>query len=82
MAQDEKSLRNDVRFTVVNANKAGGLKFRSAELARLNDEHAEMKADYDSVQRDIVAQLLRHAGPFPTLTLSLSALTLRRLYTP
>lgn len=61
--QDEKIIRDkkDIQFLI---SKKGGYLFRTTQLTKLNDEHAELKHAYEEIQEKIVAEILKHASEF------------------
>lgn len=61
--KEEKSVRNDRAYTVIEANKSG-VKFRNGKLEQLNEEHTETSRRYESQQAAIVSEMLGIASGY------------------
>lgn len=61
--KDEKSVRNDRSFTVIEANKSG-IKFRNKKLESLNEDYSSVSDRYESQQSAIVAEMLGIAAGY------------------
>ena len=61
--KDEKSVRNDRNFTVIEANKSG-IKFRNRKLEDLNDDHSGVSQRYETQQSAIVSEMLGIASGY------------------
>jgi len=61
--KEEKSVRNDRSFVVIEANKSG-IKFRNGKLEALNDEYADVSQRYEQQQAAIVAEMLGIAAGY------------------
>lgn len=55
--KDEKAVRNDRSYNVIEANKSG-IKFRNGKLEALNDEHTDLSDRYEKQQSAIVQEML------------------------
>ena len=61
--KEEKSVRNDRAYTIIEANKSG-VKFRNGKLEQLNEEHSEISRRYESQQAAIVGEMLGIASGY------------------
>ena len=62
--QEEKCLRNNKRFTTVDARK-DGVRFTNASLRQLNEEFQGYKETYNNVQSKLAQEVVRVAGEIP-----------------
>lgn len=61
--KDEKAVRNNRAYTVIEANKSG-IKFRNGKLEELNDEHLDISRRYESQQSAIVREMVGIASGY------------------
>jgi len=61
--KDEKSVRNNRAFMVIEANKSG-IKFRNDKLDQLNDEFQDISQRYESQQSAIVKEMIGIAAGY------------------
>jgi len=59
--QDEKILRGNSSFKVLEAQKAG-VRFTTHTIKKLNDEYSEVQARFDSIHQDIVKEIVSIAS--------------------
>eukprot|EP00090_Calanus_glacialis_P000024 TRINITY_DN10022_c0_g1_i1.p1 TRINITY_DN10022_c0_g1~~TRINITY_DN10022_c0_g1_i1.p1 ORF type:complete len:917 (-),score=322.44 TRINITY_DN10022_c0_g1_i1:110-2860(-) len=55
--KEEKIVRGNKNFTIMEANKSG-IKFRNSRLEQLNDSHADLSKKYEEQQRSIVNEMV------------------------
>ncbi|XP_011494385.1 PREDICTED: DNA mismatch repair protein Msh2 [Ceratosolen solmsi marchali] len=60
---EEKNIRNNKSYTVVNSIK-GGIRFKNKNLEILNDEYLSKKNSYTSQQKLIVAEIVETAAGY------------------
>lgn len=61
--KEEKSVRNDRSYTIIEANKSG-VKFRNNKLEQLNDEHSDLSLKYEKQQSAIVSEMIGIASGY------------------
>jgi len=61
--KDEKSVRNNRSFNIIEANKSG-IKFRNGKLEALNDEHSDIAGRYEKQQAAIVQEMVGIASGY------------------
>ncbi len=61
--KEEKSVRNDRSYTIIEANKSG-VKFRNNKLEQLNDEHSDLSVKYENQQSAIVSEMIGIASGY------------------
>ena len=59
--QDEKVLRTNKRYHIVDTNK-NGVRFRNSALLDLNTEYLQARDDYEQQQKGVVAEVISIAG--------------------
>lgn len=67
---DEKALRQNKRFKIIDAVK-GGVRFTNDKLESLNEAYSNVKQNYEKQQRSIVLEILEVAGEFYKLQILL-----------
>ena len=55
--QDEKNLRNNRKYTIIDTNKAG-VRFRNGMLRELNDQYIVSKENYMEQQKSVVDEII------------------------
>ena len=59
--QDEKALRNNKHYTVIDT-KNNGVRFHNKALRELNEEYLQCKENYNEQQKSLVAEITNIAG--------------------
>ena len=59
--KDEKSLRNNKNYTVLDSLK-GGVRFTNQKVEDLNKEYLELKTSYTNEQKKVVTEIINTAG--------------------
>lgn len=59
--KEEKILRNNKRYTILDSNKAG-VRFRNSKLSELNDEFIVARNKYLERQKDVITEIMGIAG--------------------
>jgi len=59
--KEEKILRNNKRYTILDSNKAG-VRFRNSKLNELNDEFIVARNKYLERQKDVITEIMGIAG--------------------
>jgi len=55
--KEEKIVRGNKNFTIMEANKSG-IKFRNSRMEQLNDSHSDLTKKYEDQQRSIVNEMV------------------------
>ena len=55
--KEEKSVRGNKNYTIIEANKSG-IKFRNGKLEQLNETFADLSSKYEEQQKSIVAEMI------------------------
>eukprot|EP00092_Neocalanus_flemingeri_P017730 GFUD01019185.1.p1 GENE.GFUD01019185.1~~GFUD01019185.1.p1 ORF type:complete len:916 (+),score=230.63 GFUD01019185.1:47-2794(+) len=55
--KEEKIVRGNKNFTIMEANKSG-IKFRNSKLEQLNDSHSDVSKRYEEQQKSIVSEMV------------------------
>jgi len=55
--KEEKIVRGNKNFTIMEANKSG-IKFRNSKLEQLNDSHSDLSKKYEDQQKSIVSEMV------------------------
>jgi len=55
--KEEKSVRGNKNYTIIEANKSG-IKFRNGKLEQLNETFADLSSKYEEQQKSIVAEMV------------------------
>jgi len=55
--KEEKSVRGNKNFSIMEANKSG-IKFRNSKLEQLNDSHSDISKRYEEQQKSIVSEMV------------------------
>ena len=58
--QDEKNLRNNRKYVIIDTNKAG-VRFRNEMLRELNDQYIVSKENYLEQQKSVVDEIIEIA---------------------
>ncbi|KAK4320785.1 hypothetical protein Pmani_008361 [Petrolisthes manimaculis] len=61
--KEEKGIRNNRTYTVLDTNKTG-VRFRNSRLTQLNEQHQSAKEEYLSQQKAIVDEIMTIAGGY------------------
>ncbi|KAK3870845.1 hypothetical protein Pcinc_023957, partial [Petrolisthes cinctipes] len=61
--KEEKGIRNNRTYTVLDTNKTG-VRFRNSRLTQLNDQHQSAREEYLSQQKAIVDEIMTIAGGY------------------
>lgn len=59
--QDEKALRNNKHYNVIDT-KNNGVRFHNKALRELNEEYLQCKENYNEQQKSLVAEITNIAG--------------------
>lgn len=59
--KEEKILRNNKRYTILDSNKTG-VRFRNNKLSELNDDFVAARNKYLEKQKDVIAEIVGIAG--------------------
>lgn len=59
--KEEKILRNNKHYTILDSNKAG-IRFRNNKLNELNDDFIDARNKYLERQKDVIAEIVGIAG--------------------
>ena len=59
--KEEKILRNNKTYTILDSNK-GGVRFRNDKLSDLNTEYMSLREKYETSQKSVVAEIIGIAG--------------------
>jgi len=55
--KEEKAVRGNKNFTIIESNKSG-IKFRNSRLEQLNDSHSDLTKKYEDQQKSIVNEMV------------------------
>lgn len=61
--KEEKVLRNNKSYTILDSNK-GGVRFRNTKLTDLNEDYMALREKYETAQKSVVTEIIGIAGKF------------------
>lgn len=59
--KEEKVLRNNKNYTIIDSNKAG-VRFRNSKLRDLNEDYLLLREKYETSQKSVVTEIMGIAG--------------------